>query len=97
MIGQDAVVTVRVIEAAVGSLVGENPIVTGVDQFGPNAQAEPQRFLESCPHRRRVVVDLRSSSPGVTTVLAAGSRWLHASLQEPDEPGKQLFCPMAGL
>ena len=87
-IGQDTVVTVRVIEAAIGSLVGENPIVAGCDGFWTNAEPESQRFVESCSHRRRVIIDLWSSTPGVPAILAAGSRCVHASLEEPGKPGK---------
>jgi hypothetical protein len=40
MIGQEAVITVRVIEAAIASLVGENSLIAGNDQLRTNAQPE---------------------------------------------------------
>jgi hypothetical protein len=97
MIGQEAVIAVRVIEAAIASLVGEDSVIAGSDQLRTNAQPESRRFLESRSHRRRVVIHFGSSTAGVMAILGARPGGLHASLQEAGESGKQGFCPTAGL
>jgi len=83
MIGQETVVAVRIVEAAIGSLVRKQPIIAGVDQFGRKAQAQPPSLVKSRRHRPRVVINFGAAAARVTTILCACTCGLHSRRKEP--------------
>ena len=83
MIGQETVVPVRIVEAAIGSLMRKQPIIAGVDQFGRNAQAQSLSLVKSRRHRPRVVINFGTSASRVTTILSACTCGMHSSRKEP--------------